>query len=89
MMEMLSWILSIVWRAAVVTLLVVAIRTIIRNGGGTVRLVFETLVMTIKYGCINLRIRLAQKLKEKEIVEVQELEPCDDHDGIAAEGTVR
>ena len=89
MTGILSWILGIVWRAAVITLLVVAIRTIIRNGGSTIRLVFETLVMTIKYGCLNLRLKLTARIKEKETVEVQELEPCDDHDGIATEGTVR
>lgn len=89
MTGILSWILGIVWRAAVITLLVVAIRTIIRNGGSTIRLVFETLVMTIKYGCLNLRLKLTSKIKEKETVEVQELEASDDHDGIAAEGTVR
>ncbi len=89
MTGILSWILGIVWRAAVVTLLVVAIRTIIRNGGGTIRLVFETIVTCIKYGCLSLRLKLTSKIKEKEVTEVQELEPCDDHDGIAAEGTVR
>ena len=89
MMELLSWILNIMWKAALVTAGLWAIRALLRNGGGTIRLMFETTILAIKFGCLNLKMKLIQKLKEKEIVEVQELEPCDDHDGIAAEGTVR
>ena len=89
MMELLSWILNIMWKAAAVTAAIWAIRTLLRNGGGTIRLMFETTILAIKYGCLNLKMKLIQRIKEKELVKVEELETCECQDGIAAEGTVR
>lgn len=65
MTAILSWILNIVIRAALITVLFLAIRGIIRNGGATIRLIFETLGTIVKYGCLSLRFKLNQRLHDK------------------------
>ena len=65
MATILSWVLSIVVKASIITVLWIVIRTILRNGGGTLREVLETAGLAIKAGCLSLRMKLTQKLCEK------------------------
>ena len=89
MTAILSWVLNIVIRAALVTVLFLVIRGIIRNGGATIRLVFETMGTAIKYGCLSLRMRLNQRLYEKTVKEEKEEENEEvPGPGVKVEGTV-
>lgn len=89
MTAILSWVLNIVIRAALITVLFLAIRGIIRNGGATIRLVFETIGTVIKYGCLNLRLKLTRKLQDKAAEETEE-RPIEEAPGpgVKVEGTV-
>jgi len=60
----LSWILQIVLKTAVVVGLWITVKVIIRNGGGTLKDILETLVLAIRYGCLNLKAKLVSKLRE-------------------------
>lgn len=87
MTAILSWILNIVVKAAIATFLFIAIKTIIRNGGGTLKLVFETIGTAIRYGCLKTRLKLTEALRkdaEKEETEEEESRGP----GVKVEGTV-
>lgn len=87
MATILSWALGIVLKASIITVLWIVIRTIVRNGGGTLREVLETAGLAIKAGCLALRMKLTDKLRkdaeEKETVEEEPKGP-----GVKVEGTV-
>jgi hypothetical protein len=89
MTAVLSWVLNIVIRAALITVLFLAIRGIIRNGGATIRLIFETIGTVVKYGCLNLRFKLNQRLHDK-CSEKEEEKPIEEvpGPGVKVEGTV-
>lgn len=82
MAGILSWILGIMARAAIVTVLFFTIKWIVRNGGSTLRLIFETIGVAARYGCLHLRMKLTRKLKEEE---TEEEAPGP---GVKVEGTV-
>lgn len=86
MAGILSWVLSIVIKAALITFLWIVIRTIVRNGGGTLKLVLETAGLAIKAGCLNIRMKLTQKLCEK--AEKEEAVKEEPGPGVKVEGTV-
>ena len=87
MAGILSWVLSIVVKASIITILWIVIKTIVRNGGGTLREVLETAGLAIKAGCLTLRMKLTQKLCEKaEKEEAVKEEPKGP--GVKVEGTV-
>lgn len=87
MTAFLSWVLNIVLRAAAVTVLWIVIRTIVRSGGGTLRLIFETIGTAIRCGCLKVRLKLTETLrKDAEKEETEEEEPKGP--GIKVTGTV-
>lgn len=83
----LSWILQIVLKTAVVVGLWVTVKVIIRNGGGTLKDILETLVLAIRYGCLNLKAKLVDKLIRENAEEKKETEEQNGQ-GVKAEGTV-
>lgn len=85
MVGILSWILGIAWRTALICVGWICVRHIIRNGGGTLREVLETTGLAIRAGCIELRKKLVDHLKKEE--DVIELKP--DEPEVEVEGTVR
>lgn len=87
MTTILSWVLSIVVKASIITVLWIVIRTILRNGGGTLREVLETAGLAIKAGCLSLRMKLTQKLCEKAEKE-ETVEEGTNGPEIKGEGTV-
>lgn len=85
-MEILTWILGIAWKTALLCVGWICIKQIIRNGGGTLREVLETLGLAIRAGCLTMRAKLVDKLR-KENEDVIEENP--DVPELKAEGTVR
>ena len=86
MAGILSWVLSIGIKASIITILWIVIKTIVRNGGGTLREVLETAGLAIKAGCLTLRMKLTKKLCEK--AEKEEAVKEEPGPGVKVEGTV-
>ena len=84
MVGILSWVLGIAWRTALLCVGWICIKQIIRNGGGTLREVLETTGLAIRAGCIELRKKLVEKLKREEGV-IEDPEAPE----MQAEGTVK
>lgn len=84
MVGILSWVLGIAWRTALICIGWICIKQIIRNGGGTLREVLETTGLAIRAGCIELRKKLVEKLKREEGV-IEDPEAPE----MQAEGTVK
>lgn len=85
MVTILSWILSIAWRTALLCVAWICIKHVIKNGGGTLKEILETTGLAIRAGCIELRKKLVEKLKGKdeEVIENPEAPK------LQAEGTVK
>lgn len=86
MAGILSWMIQIALKTVVVVLLWVAVKVIVRKGGGTFKDILETLVLAIRYGCLNLKAKLVGKLREN----AEEKEETEEQNGpgVKAEGTV-
>lgn len=85
MEAILGWILGIIWRAAVITVIWIGIRSMMRNGGETLRLIFGTIGTAFKVGCLKLRLKLTETMrKDAEEEETIEEEPKE----IKIEGTI-
>lgn len=82
--SILSWILGIAWRTALLCAGFICIKQIVRNGGGTLKEILETLGLGIRAGCIELRRKLVEHLKKEEVIE-------EDPNGpeVRVEGTVK
>lgn len=65
MTEILSWVLSIVLKTAVVCVIWVTVKHLIRNGGGTLKELLATTTMAIRYGCLKVRLNLTDRLRER------------------------
>lgn len=87
MTAILSWVMSIVIKASIATVLWIVIRTIIRNGGGTLKELLETAGLAIKCGCLSLRMKLTDKLR-KDAEEEETVEEGTNGPGVKVEGTV-
>ena len=86
MVGILSWILGIAWRTALICVGFMLVKHIIRNGGGTLREILETTSLAIRAGCLTLRAKLVDKLmKREEVIEENPGEPGE----VRVEGTVR
>ena len=87
MAGILSWMIQIALKTVVVVLLWVAVKVIVRKGGGTFKDILETLVLAIRYGCLNLKAKLVDKLIRENAEEKKETEE-QSGPGVKAEGTV-
>lgn len=87
MAGILNWMIQIVLKTVVVVLLWVAVKVIVRKGGGTFKDILETLVLAIRYGCLNLKAKLVDKLIRENAEEKEETEE-QNGPGVKAEGTV-
>lgn len=83
-MGILTWILGIAWRTALICVGFVLVKHIIRNGGGTLKEVLETTGVLIRTGCIELRRKLVEKLKREDVIEENPEVP-----ELRVEGTVK
>ena len=97
MVGVMNWILSIAWKAALLTIGWICVKYVLRNGGATARQVIETIGLAIRAGCYEVRYKLVDRLqrkaaeKEKERVEggnQPDEEPSDDGE-CRVWGTVR
>ena len=84
MASILSWVLGIAWRTALLCAGFICVKQIVRNGGGTLKEILETLGLGIRAGCIELRKKLVEHLKKDE-------EVIEDPNGpeVRVEGTVK
>lgn len=85
MAGILSWILQIVVKTAIVVGLWIVVKHLVRNGGGTLKDLLETTTVAIRYGCLKLRAKLVAKLADKAKEEETEKE---NGPGVKVEGTV-
>lgn len=86
MTEILSWVIGIVIRTGIICALWIVVKHVIRSGGGTLKELLMTTTMAIRYGCLKLRAKLVDKLREN-AEEKKETEEQNGH-GVKAEGTV-
>ena len=63
MTEVLSWLLGIAWKLAVLYIGYTALKYVIRNGNRTFREILETIGMAIRVGCLRVRGKLVGQLR--------------------------
>lgn len=85
MTEILSWVLQIVLKTALIVTIWLVVKHIIRNGGTTLSELLKTTTLAIRYGCLKLQSKLVNRLREK--AEEKETEEKDGTD-VKVEGTV-
>ena len=86
MAEILSWIAGIVLKTGIALGLWIVVKHLIRNGGGTLKELLETLTTVIRYGCLKLREKMVNKLREG--TEEKEETEKENGPGVKVEGTV-
>lgn len=89
MVGILSWILGIAWRTALICVGWILVKQIVRNGGGTLREVLETTSLAIRAGCLTLRSKLVSRLQQNAAEQEDVIKENPDVPELKAEGTVR
>ena len=88
MTDILGWMLGVAWRLAIIGIGFTVLKSVIRNGKGTLRELLETASLAIRAGCLAARKKLVNKLQkaeeEEETEEIGEIAR-----EIRVEGTVR
>ena len=89
MTSVLSWMLGMAWRIAILLIAYTTLKAVLRNGNGTLRDILETLGLAIRAGCLSLRGKLLAKLRSG--AEEKETEEAEEPKGpeIQVEGSVR
>lgn len=85
MTEILSWVLQIVLKTALIVTIWLVVKHIIRNGGTTLSELLKTTTLAIRYGCLKLQSKLVNRLRER--AEEKETEEKDGPE-VKVEGTV-
>ena len=89
MTEMLSWLLRIGWKLAVLYIGYTALKYVVKNGNRTFREIMETIGMAIRVGCLRLRGKLVGKLQPDAAEEQKEHIEQNDEPAMQVTGTVR
>lgn len=63
--NIIGWILGIVLKTGLVCLLWIGVKTLIKSGGGTIESIMSTIATAIRCGCIKLRQKMVQQIKEE------------------------
>lgn len=86
METILTWVLGIIVKTALIVLVWATARSLIRNGGETLKTLLETMATAIRYGCLRLREKMILKLRAS----AKEKEPTEEGQGpeVKVEGTV-
>lgn len=89
MTSVLSWMLGMAWRIAILMIGYTALKAVLRNGNGTLKEILETIGLAIRAGCLSLRSKLVERLRSG--AEEKETEKAGEPNGpeIQVEGSVR
>lgn len=89
MTSVLSWMLGMAWRIAILLIAYTTLKAVLRNGNGTLKEILETIGLAIRAGCLSLKSKLIAKLRSG--AEEKETEKAEESNGpeIQVEGSVR
>lgn len=85
----LMWMLNIALHAAAIVLVWIGVRHLIRNGGGTLSAILETITLWIRCKCLSMKARLLGELQEKTAEKEEPVMEQPDGPEVRVEGTVR